>query len=127
MATTKKHIAAAASGKKPINSPMDPKIARQAQQLAAKYQVVIRFDDECNEYYGRGLELPGAMGDGKTPDACVTSTRQAMSAVVGFMLERHEVPPTPAVEGLRKVQLNVRVTPEEKLLFEEAARRNGQG
>ena len=89
--------------------------------------MVIRFDEECGEYIGRGLELPGALGDGKTPDACLASTREAMSAIVAFILERGENPPTPAAEGLRKVQLNVRVTPEEKLLFEEAARKNGQG
>jgi uncharacterized protein (DUF1778 family) len=126
MATTKKQGAAAVKHKK-LDRPVTPAIARQANQIAAKYQVIIRFDEECDEYYGRGLELPGALGDGKTPDECVSSTRQAMAAIVGFMLERGEKPPAPAGLGLRKIQLNVRVTPEEKLLFEEAARRNGQG
>src|SRR5206468_2944449 len=110
-----------------IDRPVSAALARQAKEIAAKYQVVIGFDDECGEYYGRGLELPGALGDGTTPDECVASTRSAMAAIVCFMLERGESPPAPAAQGLRKVQLNVRVTPEEKLLFEEAARRNGQG
>jgi predicted RNase H-like HicB family nuclease len=126
MATTKKQGAVAAKHRK-SDRPVSPAIARQANQLAAKYQVIIRFDEECGEYYGRGLELPGALGDGETPDECVSSTRDAMAAIVAFMIERGEKPPAPAGLRLRIIQLNVRVTPEEKLLFEEAARRNGQG
>jgi predicted RNase H-like HicB family nuclease len=125
MATTKKRSGAAA--KRRIDRPVNPANARQAKQMAAKYQVIIRFDEECGEYYGRGLELPGALGDGETPDECVSSTRDAMAAIVAFMIERGEKPPAPAGLRLRIIQLNVRVTPEEKLLFEEAARRNGQG
>src|SRR5437016_5857763 len=105
MAISKKRSAAAANGNRKLGAPFDPKIARQAKTLAARYQVVLRYDDECGAYYGRGLELPGALGDGKTPDACVASTRRAMAAVAAFMLERGETPPTPAAEGLRKVQL----------------------
>jgi hypothetical protein len=117
----------ASNRKKRIDRPFASTVLAKAKKLATQYQVVIRFDEECREYYGRGLELPGALGDGKTPDACVSSTREAMVSIAAYMMERGETPPTPSAEGLRKVQLNVRVTPEEKLLFEEAARRSGQG
>jgi predicted RNase H-like HicB family nuclease len=127
MVISKKHKGVAASGRKRLDRPFDVAVARKARALASRYQVVIRFDEDCREYYGRGLELPGALGDGKTPDECVESTRQAMEAVAAFMLERGETPPPPAAEGLRKIQLNVRVTPEEKLIFEQAARHSGQG
>lgn len=41
------------------------------------------------------------------------------------MLEMGEKPPAPASEALRGVQLNIRLTYEEKLLLEAAARRDG--
>jgi predicted RNase H-like HicB family nuclease len=127
MSISKKQDGAATSKSKRIDRPFSQAILGKARQISGRYQVVIRFDEECEEYFGRGLEVPGALGDGKTPHSCVASTREAMSSIVAFMLERGEKPPAPAVEGFRKVQLNVRVTPEEKLLFEQAARRQGQG
>jgi predicted RNase H-like HicB family nuclease len=127
MVTPKKPKRAAASNKKRLDRPFDPAIVREAQSLSRRYQVVIRFDEECGEYYGRGLELPGALGDGRTPDQCVASTRAAMEAVAAFMLETGQSPPTPVAEGSRKIQLNIRVTADEKLIFEQAARSTGQG
>jgi predicted RNase H-like HicB family nuclease len=100
-------------------------VAQRANSLAARYQVVIRFDQEEGEFYGRGLEMPLAMGDGKTPDQCVASTRKAMAVVAATMIERGETPPAPAVEGIRGEQVNIRLTAEEKLLLEESARRQG--
>ena len=49
-----------------------------------------------------------------------------MAAVVAFMLERGERPPVPASDQAKLVQLNVRISAEEKLMFEEAARQKGQ-
>ncbi len=105
--------------------PFAPKVLERARAIASAYQIIIRPED--GEYYGRGLELPGAMSDGKTPDDCVASTRQAMVAMVAFMLERGETPPSPAAQGRRKVQVNVRMTAEEKLVIEAAAKQKGFG
>lgn len=96
---------------------------RRAAEIAAQYQIVIQFED--GEYYGRGLEMPYVMADGKTPDACVTATRKAMSVAVATLLERGEVPPMPASLNKRSEQINIRLTPEEKLLLEELARSKG--
>jgi predicted RNase H-like HicB family nuclease len=127
MSTLRKRNPVAKSRKKRLDRPFDPAVVREARTLTRRYQVVIRFDEDCNEYYGRGLELPGALGDGKTPDQCVASTQAGMESVAAFMLESGQTPPAPAAEGNRKIQLNIRVTTEEKLLFEQAVRSSGQG
>jgi len=108
---------------KAIDRPFDPKIMRRAKEIAAGYQIILHYEDGA--YYGRGLELPGAMDDGRTPDECVTNTRSALEALVAYMLEEGEVPPSPASEHKRTEQINIRVSPEEKLLLEEAARSKG--
>jgi hypothetical protein len=65
------------------------------------------------------------MNDGKTPDNCVQATRQALTTAVATLLESGQIPPSPASEHKRSEQINIRVTPEEKLLLEEAARSRG--
>ena len=107
------------------NRRMDPDLLKRAKRIVERYQVVIRR--ESDGYYGRGLELPGAMGDGPTPEACMDAVRESMAALVGYMIEEGETPPPPAADATKIVQLNVRVTAGDKLLFEEAARQRGQG
>ncbi len=77
-----------------IDRPFASDVLRRAAELARQYQVILEFDGA--EWFGRGLELPGAMGDGKTPDKCVTATRDAMVSAIASMLEDGERPPTPA-------------------------------
>ena len=87
--------------------------------------MVVWYEEEAGEYYGRGVELPTAMGDGATPDACVANTREAFEAVVAYMLEQGQSPPPPAGEDVRAEQVNVPLTAEEKLALETAAQRQG--
>lgn len=108
-----------------IDHPFDPTILKRAKAIVDHYQVVIRREEEG--YFGRGLELPGALGDGTTPANCLESTKESMTAVVAFMLERGETPPAAAADETKLVQLNVRISAGEKLRFEEAARQRGQG
>jgi predicted RNase H-like HicB family nuclease len=108
---------------RPIDRPFAPELVRKASQLARQYKVVLEQAD--GEWYGRGLELPGAMGDGKTPQDCLKQTRQAMTAMVAYMLESGERPPLPASEGRRSEQVNVRLTSEEKALLEAGAKASG--
>jgi predicted RNase H-like HicB family nuclease len=106
-----------------IARPFEPALLARARQIAAAYQIVVRPED--GEYYGRGLELPGAMDDGRTPDQCVEKTREAMVAMVAYMLEQGQTPPPPAATGARQVQINIRMSIEEKLLIEARARQKG--
>ena len=106
-----------------IDRPFGAELLRRAKAIAAHYQIVLQFED--GEYYGRGLEMPYVMNDGKTPDECVKATRESLTIAVATMLERNEKPPTPASGGKRSEQINVRLTTEEKLLLENAARSRG--
>ena len=92
--------------------------------MAEAYKIVIEPEPELG-FMGRSVEMPHVWGDGRTPTECVKSVREALIAVVATMLEMGERPPAPASEAKRQVQLNIRLTDEEKLLLEEAARRDG--
>ncbi|MEM6459744.1 MAG: DUF1778 domain-containing protein [Planctomycetota bacterium] len=78
-------------------------------------------------YFGQGWELPGAMGEGETPDACVADVRAAMTLMLVSMFEKGETPPPPASasEQKRTEQINIRLTAEEKIRLEAAAARDG--
>ena len=76
-------------------------------------------------YFGRTIEMPYVMADGETPEACVAATLEATATAVASLLEEGQTPPTSASEGKRDQQVNIRLTAEEKLLLEEASRREG--
>jgi predicted RNase H-like HicB family nuclease len=108
---------------KKIDRPFAPGILAKARDIAARYQVILQFED--GEYFGRGLELPRTMADGKTADECVANTREAMVGTVAYLLETGKVPPAPASDQTRSAQVNIRLTPAEKELLESAAHQNG--
>jgi len=108
---------------KAIDRPFDPKILARARKIAESYQIILHFEND--EYYGRAVEMPHVMNDGKTPDECVAATRDILTTAVAYMLESGQVPPPPASDNKRTEQVNVRLTAEEKLLLEEAARSKG--
>src|SRR5215213_3975473 len=104
----------------PLDRPFDPGIWDRARGIVEQYQLVLHFAD--GEWYGRGLEFPTAMSDGKTPNECVRNTRESLTIAVATMLEDGEAPPPPAREGKRTEQVNLRLTLEEKLALENSAR-----
>jgi predicted RNase H-like HicB family nuclease len=107
-----------------LDRPFDPAIIRRAKQIAAQYRIVLEPDADVG-FLGNVIELPLVWGDGKTADACVRHTREGAIAVVAFMLERGEMPPMTSREEQRTEQINIRVTPSEKRVLEEAARAKG--
>lgn len=108
---------------KALDRPFDRKILDKARGIADQYQIVLKYED--GDWYGHGLELPTVFGDGKTPQAAVTDTRKALVATVAYLLEKGKTPPLPAQDGKRSVQINVRVTPEEKAMLECQSRAKG--
>ena len=111
------------SSKPAIDRPFDPKILRRARDIAGSYQIILHFEN--GEYYGRGLEMPHVMNDGKTPDECVGKTREILTTAVAYMLESGQAPPSPASDNKRSEQVNIRLAPQEKLMLEETARNKG--
>jgi len=108
---------------KAIDRPFDAGVLAKARTIAEQYQIILAHDE--GHWYGRGLELPGVHGDGKTVAQCVKNTREAMAGWVAYLLEEGHRPPTPAKEGARTTQVNIRMTAEEKALLETAARQRG--
>lgn len=107
-----------------IDRPFDPAVLAQAREVASRYRIVLEPNDELG-FMGNSIEMPHVWGDGKTPDACVRETREAIVSAIATMLEMGESPPLGGRDDLRTEQINVRLTPREKLLLEEAARSKG--
>jgi predicted RNase H-like HicB family nuclease len=106
-----------------LRRPVKAEILKSAAAIAEQYQIILENDE--GRWYGRGLELPHVFGDGTTPLACIKSTRQALIATVAYLLEQKRKPPSPARNGKRTQQVNVRLTAEEKSMLEGIARGNG--
>lgn len=86
---------------------------------------MIERDAEGDGYLGCTVEMPSVMGGAKSIEACVRDVLEATAASIATMLERGESPPSPAREGKRDQQVNIRLTADEKLALEGAARREG--
>lgn len=110
--------------KSALDRPFAPGVLKRAKDLAVKYRLILEPNHELG-FMGTSIEMPLVFGDGKTPDACVKETREALVSAIATMLENGEAPPAPSSEELRTEQVNIRLTPREKLLLEEAARSKG--
>ena len=108
---------------KAIDRPFPPALLAKAKKIAGRCPVPLACED--GHWYGRGLELPNLHGDGKTVGQCVENTREAFAGWVAYLLEEGQRPPTPAREGTRNAQVNIRMTAEEKALLETTAKRKG--
>lgn len=106
-----------------IDRPFKADLLKQARAVVRQYQVILNQEDD--HWYGRGLELPMTFGDGETVEACIADTVEAMVASVALMLEEGQRPPTPAREGKRTEQVNIRLSAEEKLRLETIAEERG--
>lgn len=113
-----------AAERKRLSRPFDAKILKQAEEIARSYRIIIESDEDVG-FFGSLAEMPLVMGDGKTVAKCVDSVIEAAIVAVATMLESGDKPPAPAREGKRDQQVNIRLTAEEKLRLEEAARREG--
>ena len=114
--------AANAQNAAPFDRPFDAAVLKRAKDMAASYRIIIEHDEDLG-FVGRSLELPNVFADGETPGECYANAIEATTGVVAFMLESGKLPPGPG--GKRDVQMNVRLTVEEKLWLEEAARQEG--
>ncbi|MCY2928401.1 MAG: type II toxin-antitoxin system HicB family antitoxin [Planctomycetota bacterium] len=108
---------------KVIDRPFDRAVLAKARAITDRYKIILECEDGL--WYGHGLEMPTAFGDGATPQAAVADTREALVTVVAYLLETGQPPPAPAREGKRSVQVNVRLTCEEKVRLETKAKAKG--
>ena len=113
-----------AKTKKGLDRPFEAAVFRRAAKVAAAYRLVLEKDERVG-YVGSSVELPTVFADGRTPDACVEAMQQALTVALATMIESGQSPPAPAASGKRNVQVNIRLTTDEKYLLQEAARRLG--
>lgn len=107
---------------RPKFGPFEPATWRKASSIVAGYRLILEPDERLG-YISSSIEMPTVFADGRTPDACVKAAREALTVAVAAMLERGATPPTS--RSKRSVQINIRLTPDEKLVLEEAAARMG--
>lgn len=123
MATKSKRRATVSERKPDPRRPFEAAVLAQAREIASRYQIVVWSED--GEFFGRGVELPHAMNDGRTAAECIEKTRDILATTVATMIEDGDSPPPPAIDGVRSEQGNVRVTAEEKMTLESFAQRQG--
>jgi len=88
----------------------------------ADYRIILEPDEKLG-YVGSAIEMPTVFANGGTPDACVKAVREALAVAVATMLELGKRPPVG--RGQRTQQVNVRLSPDEKLALEAAAAQMG--
>jgi len=69
--------------------------------------------------------MPYAMSDGPTIAACAANTLEATAASIATLLEDGRRPPAPSRDAVRTQQVNIRLSNDEKLQLEAAAKREG--
>jgi predicted RNase H-like HicB family nuclease len=96
----------------------------KAKQIADEYRIILERDDRLG-YMGSSVEIPTVFADGQTPDKCYRAIHEALMVAVATIIESGQKPPLPASSGKRTVQVNVRLTAQEKLLLTDEAMRFG--
>jgi predicted RNase H-like HicB family nuclease len=76
------------SNRRACDRPFEPTLLRRAREIADRYHITLHFED--GDYYGRAVEMPDVMNDGKTPDECIENTRQILTTVIAYQLEKGE-------------------------------------
>lgn len=105
--------------------PFEPALWKKAEAIARRYQVITWYDDDEEAYFGRCVELPECMSHGETQAARDAMVQECISLNVATMLEAGQRPPLPAKEQSRTEQVNLRLSPAEKRMIEDAARSEG--
>ena len=106
-----------------MDRPFDKDVKDLAIEIVDSYQIILESED--GEFYGRGLEMPNVYGEGKTANACVKNTRDALFAAVATMIEMNETPPLPAHDNARTEQVNIRLSMIEKDVLKALAKSHG--
>lgn len=93
----------------------------RATELAQQYQLILARDPKGG-FMGRSVEMPLVFGHGATQLECIADTLDAIVETILVTYEQGEEPPSPASEGKRDVQFNLRLTADERVRIEQRAR-----
>jgi predicted RNase H-like HicB family nuclease len=110
--------------KKTTSKTKGGKHREEAEKLAGLYRLLISSHG-AKGFVGASVEMPLVLGRGMTETQCIADTREAIVTTIEYMLDKGETPPSPASEGKREVQLNIRLTADERMRIHERARQAG--
>ncbi len=105
-----------------IDRPFDKTILAKARRLVDAYRFA--FWREDGRYIGQCVEMD-TLGVGNTVEQCVAEARALAVTGVAYLLETGERPPLPTRDQARTVQINIRLSPDEKRAIEVAAHKSG--
>jgi predicted RNase H-like HicB family nuclease len=120
MNTSKKSKTTSKAKGKNLNKPFEQAILNKAHKRAAEYHIILEENSKLG-YIGSCVELPNVYVDAETPEKCYEAAKEALTVAVATMLECGQRPPVPANAKKRTLQVNVRLTPEEKSLLSNAS------
>lgn len=107
-----------------LSAPFKKSVLNKAKTIVDDYRITIEKHDRLG-FVGSSLELPTVFVDAKDPESCYEAVQKALEVAVATMIEAGQKPPEPISAKKRTVQVNVRLTAEEKLLFTNAAVNSG--
>ena len=107
-----------------LDRPFKKTVWQQAQNAVEDYQIVIQRGGDLG-YIGTSIEMPTVLAEGKTPDKCLKATQEALIITASTMIECGKMPLQGSILAKRNIQVNVRLTPKEKLLLKSASSSRG--
>ena len=120
MSKSSKNSSKSVAKSRALERPFKESVVRKAKKIAADYRIILERNDRLG-FIGTAVEFPTVFADARTPEKCYKAIEEALMVAVATMIECGQRPPQPASAGRRTVQVNVRLTAEEKLLFSNAA------
>jgi predicted RNase H-like HicB family nuclease len=96
-------------------------LLKEAAAMAQRYRIVLERDEGA--YLARAVEVPTVFASAGTPNECEAKIREMLTIAVATMMEMGDSPPLPASK--RRVQVNIRLSGDEKMILEESAQQAG--
>jgi hypothetical protein len=104
------------------DKPFNRNILSKARRRVEDYRFA--FWREDGRFIGQCVEMD-TLGTGKTVEACIAEAKALAVTGAAYMLESAKRPPLPARSQRRNLQVNIRLSPDEKTALEQAASNGG--
>ncbi len=101
---------------KNLEDAFDKAILAKAGKIIRGYRIIIEENANLG-FIGNSVELPTVFADGKTPEECYNAVQEALTGTVATMIVCKRKPPQSSLAEKRTEQINIRLTPYEKLLL----------
>ncbi|MFN0130919.1 MAG: type II toxin-antitoxin system HicB family antitoxin [Phycisphaerales bacterium] len=103
---------------------LTPQTLERAALWVDGYRFVTERTDD-GTFMAHSIELPAVVAMGDSPEAALHAAIEAQRLAVALMLHDRVHPPLPTGSGKRDQQVNVRMSAQERLLMDAAAKASG--